>query len=175
MSKREIADLAFKILGIAAFIFSISLLFKTIATIQVFVRTNPGSIWLLPVSFIPVFLLWCVAWYLFHSGEKLSEKIFPESASIKKVVSADLNEVQIVAFAVIGVFLIVQAIPALFVVVTKVFYLNIVQNNAIINQLQQRFVGEIAGSLIKFLIGLFLFFRSDGLFLLWQKMQKTRG
>ena len=181
MTKREVASLALKLSGIYAFIVSVSsfdTMMFMIASVGAQCADHPGqgpNFALLAVGFvIPLLLLLFLGFYLIAASERLSRHIFPQDSAGEKTSPFSSEDMQTIAFSVVGLLLLTRAVPGLCRVIFRISsalqYKNfsaiiiktgIVQNSVII--------------VVQLVFGLYLFLGSKGLSGLWHKLQRTRG
>jgi hypothetical protein len=124
--------------------------------------------------FIPFIIVLAISIILYRSSDTLSRKI-DLSGTKDKAASSSSKDIQVIAFSIIGVFVLVQAVPEFFIIITKVFYLKVIQNTGNIGHISYVFIGEFIGAVIKLILGFYLFFQSEGIYLIWQKIQKIKG
>ncbi|MEK7270193.1 MAG: hypothetical protein AAB215_04535 [Planctomycetota bacterium] len=123
MTKREIASLSFRLMGVYCLVESIFLLSRLAGLLQsLWFAHIPGG-WGLPegiasvayVAFnaaLPLALLLGLAWALIYRGDELSGWVFPEGEKPGGP-SATTREVQSIAFSVVGLYLFATSISPL--------------------------------------------------------------
>ncbi len=89
----------------------------------------------------------------------------------EKTTCFTFQDIQVLAFSIIGVWLLSSAIPT--------FFQTIVRITVLYSSSQQSvpvyFISQIVAGVLKLALGIYLFSGSKGLTKLWQKFQGTRG
>ncbi|MBA7664853.1 hypothetical protein ES703_72917 [subsurface metagenome] len=180
MTKKEIVSLSLKLAGIYCLIMSLSYLSFAIMSVVSFLRgqgfwdmlTSITPFVLLLLSFTPVVLLLLFGVYLIFSS-KLPSKMASSmiEGEEEQTTSFTFQDIQVLAFSIIGVWLLASAIPT--------FIQAIVRITALYSSSQQSipvyFTSQIVAAVLKLALGIYLFSGSKGLAKLWQKLQSTRG
>ncbi len=178
MTKKEIVSLSLKLAGIYCLIMAISHLnFAIMSAVSVLRRQGFWDMLisitpfaLLLLSFTPVVLLLLFGAYLIFSS-KLPSKIASSMIEEEKTTSFTFQDIQVLAFSIIGVWLLSSAIPT--------FIQTIVRITVLYSSSQQSvpvyFISQIVASVLKLALGIYLFSGSKGLAKLWQKFQGIRG
>ena len=176
MTKREVASLALKLSGIYAFIVSVSS-FRTMMFMIASIGDHPGqglNSTLLAAGYgIPLLLLLFLGWYLISASERLSRLIFPQDAAEDKISALSSEDMQTIAFSVVGLFLLTKAVPGLCRVILQIS--DIYHQNLLLGYVKGKLVQDLVVRVVQFSLGLYLFLGSKGLSGLWHKMQRTRG
>jgi len=172
INKREIGSLAMKLAGIYAIIQMVTLA----STSGLFLRMNY-------LSSHDRILSWCSYWFillligafgffLIRWSTALSKGIFPEESDTPQISSPTFHDVQLLAFSLIGVFLIVTTIPRILTYVLSLVS-HLVSIGFDIRGVKYWHYQwpECAGTVIKMLIGIWLFLGGRGLSNLWNKMR----
>ena len=152
MTKKEIATLSFKVLSLYAFIKAIDKLtyltidmyeyrFKDIGVLDYMIFASPVVLLLLCGG-----LLWFIAPLLASS---ISRSTVSEDNSATSLLS-----IQMVAFSVIGLYMLADSLPTL--VRATIWYF-------IMTGSRSPLAGDIIGSLVKIVLGLWLLFGSRGI------------
>ena len=180
MTKREVASLALKILGIYAFIISVSVLQSMVLMIATYSaqytdhpNRGPGLSSLATGSIISLLLLIFLGCFLITASEKLSRLIFPKDVAEERVLSLASKDAQTIAFSIVGVLLLARAVPRLFGVIVQISHLC--QESPFSRSIKWRAIESSVVLVVQFALGLYLFLGSKGLSGLWHKMQQTKG
>ncbi|MHC4190076.1 MAG: hypothetical protein ACYTBX_19150 [Planctomycetota bacterium] len=173
MTKREIVSLSLKLAGIYCLIVSISHLGYAIMSVVSSLRRQ--GFWsmlisitpfvLLLLSFTPFILLLLFGIYLIFSN-KLPSKMASSMIQEEKATCFTFQDIQVLAFSIIGVWLISSAIPN--------FIKPIVQI-ALQSAPPVYIISQIVAAVLKLALGIYLFSGGKGLVKLWQKSHSTRG
>ena len=174
MSKKEISILCFQILGVLSFLFAISNINFITVGIQSIKSESLSSV-LIVLSFIPFISFIAVGIYLIKNSEKISELIFPFTESEKKGTTLSSIDIQNIAFSIVGIFILAQAIPSFFKAVSNFFYLIIVPYHSSFNPFKYRLIGDFTGVILKLVLGSYLFLQSEGISKLWHKIKEAKG
>jgi len=180
MTKREVASLALKLLGIYAFILSISLLHSMMYTIAMNSGQyadqpgqSPNSALLAIGSGIPWLLLIFLGWYLIAASERLGRCIFPQATAEEKTSALSSGDVQTIAFSIVGLLLLTKAAPGLFRVILWIWLIH--SGNFPRAAAKDQIIQSSVVLVVQLVFGLYLFLGSKGLSGLWHKLQRTRG
>ncbi|RKY56513.1 MAG: hypothetical protein DRP89_01215 [Candidatus Neomarinimicrobiota bacterium] len=173
MTKNDIFSLALKILGIYALIvaittirFSLSMILSCISSPQY----SPGLLSTIIASLIPLLLLLTLSYFLIKMSEKLSELLIPNGNVERIKTSLSTKEIYYIAFSIIGVFVIVTALPKLFQVITQFSYFKIHKGDAFSARIGQRLIESSVDVIVRFALGFYLFFGGKGLSTIWHKI-----
>ncbi len=178
MTKKEIVSLSLKLAGIYCLIMAISHLNFTIWSVVSSLRRQ--GFWsmlisitpfvLLLLSITPFILLLLFGVYLIFSN-KLPSKMASSIIEEEKTTSFTFQDIQVLAFSIIGVWLLATTIPN--------FIQAIVRMTALYSSSQQSvsgyFISQIVTAVLKLALGIYLFLGGKGLAKLWLKFQSTRG
>lgn len=168
MTKPEIVSLSFKLAGIYCLVGSISYLPPVISN-----AGSPGM-GLYAVSSITGFAtLLLLAVYLIFSS-RLPARIASSMIQEEKKVSFALQDIQVLAFSIIGVWLLSAAIPGLvrYVMLIVVRH-SPAQPSARIGD--QGYLPELVADVLKVALGIYLFLSGKGVARLWQRVHSKRG
>jgi len=167
MTKKEIVSLSLKLAGIYCLILSIS--YFGFAIMNAVSAWRQGFLYML-ISITPSVLLLLFGAYLIFSN-KLPSIMASSMIQEEKTTSFTFQDIQVLAFSIIGVWLLSSAIPN--------FIQAILQITVLYSGSQQSvpvyFISQIVASVLKLALGIYLFSGSKGLAKLWQKLQSTRG
>lgn len=178
MTKKEIVSLSIKLVGICCLIMAITHLSYAIHSIVSLIRQQGFWSWLTSITslislllhLIPFVLLMLFGFYLIFS-DKLPSKMASSMIQQEKTTSFTFQDIQVLAFSIIGVWLLASTIPN--------FIQAIVRITALYSSSQQSvsgyFISQIVTAVLKLALGIYLFSGSKGLAKLWQKVQSTRG
>ena len=176
MKKRDIASLALKLLGIYAFIVSISMLQSIVFVISRFIHTQEANLLTSIIGFlIPLILMITFGIYLLKASDKLSNRIFTGIENNNSTMKLSSHDVQAIAFSIIGVFLITNVIPKLFQKIAQLLSLVSIQDRVLLKTVGQRLSEDLLEMIIQLILGLYLFLGGKGISKLWHKIQSTRG
>ena len=173
MTKSDIFSLALKILGIYTLIIAISSLRMTFYMIFAYFNNHqsaPSMASIIVGSLLPLLLLLLLSYYLIDRSDKLGKLVFPNSQSEKVVVSISTAEVQAIAFSIIGVLVIVWAIPKLFQVVIQISFLKLHLKDVFSPGMSQKLIEYSIDVLSRLALGIYLFFGSKGLVKIWHRI-----
>ncbi len=167
MTKKEIVSLSLKLVGIYCLILSISYLSFAIMNVVSALRQG---FWNMLLSITPFVLLLLFGAYLIFSS-KLPSKMASSMIQEEKTTSFTFQDIQVLAFSIIGVWLLSIAIPTFIQAIFQitVLYLSSQQSVPVYS------ISQIVASVLKLALGIYLFSGSKGLAKLWQKFQSTRG
>ncbi len=173
MTKKEIVSLSLKLAGIYCLIMSISYL--TFTSVNVATAMRRESLWhmltsitsfvLLLLSFTPSVSLLLFAAYLIFSRKLPSRMASSIIIQEEEATSFTFQDIQMLAFSIIGVWLLSSAIPRFFATIVRMTEL----------QLASYIISQIVAEVLKVALGIYLFSGGKGLAKLWQKLQSTRG
>jgi len=167
MTKKEIVSLSLKLVGIYCLILSIS--YFGFAIMSAVSSWRQGFLYML-ISITPSVLLLLFGAYLIFSN-KLPSIMASSMIQEEKTTSFTFQDIQVLAFSIIGVWLLSIAIPT--------FIQAILQITVLYSGSQRSFpvyfISQIVASVLKLALGIYLFSGSKGLAKLWQKLQSTRG
>ena len=167
MTKKEIVSLSLKLAGIYCLIMSISYL--SFAIMNVVSAWMKGSLYML-ISIIPSVLLLLFGAYLIFSS-KLPSKMASSMIEEEKTTSFTFQDIQVLAFSIIGVWLLSIAIPTFIQAILQITVLYSGSQRSV----PVYSISQIVASVLKLALGIYLFSGSKGLAKLWQKFQSTRG
>jgi hypothetical protein len=153
MTKREVATLSFKVLSLYAFIKAIDKLPMLINYMYKYDFSEAGLRGFMLFA-APMLLLLLCGGLLWFMAPFLASLLSKSSISVDDS-AASLLDIQMVAFSVIGLYMLADSLPAL--VRSTIFHFGYVSRG------DDPFVGEIMASLVKIAIGLWLLFGSRGL------------
>ncbi len=178
MTKKEIVSLSLKLAGIYCLIMSLSYLSFAIMSVVSFLRgqgfwdmlTSITPFVLLLLSFTPVVLLLLFGVYLIFSS-KLPSKMASSIIEEEKTTSFTFQDIQVLAFSIIGVWLLSSAIPSFIQVIVRITVLHSSSQQSV----PVYYISQIVAVVLKLALGIYLFSGSKGLVKLWQKFQSTRG
>jgi hypothetical protein len=171
MTKKEIVSLSLKLAGIYCLIMAISHFGYAIPSVLILGRRGFWSMLLL-LSLTPFVLLLLFGVYLIFSS-KLPSKMASSMIQEEKTTCFTFQDIQVLAFSIIGVWLLSSAIPTfIYAIVRIVEHLTSQQSVPVFDKY---FISRIVAAVFKSALGIYLFSGSKGLAKLWQKLQSTRG
>ncbi len=167
MTKKEIVSLSLKLAGIYCLILSIS--YFGFAIMNAVSAWRQGFLYML-ISITPSVLLLLFGAYLIFSN-KLPSKIASSMIQEEKTTSFTFQDIQVLAFSIIGVWLLSIAIPTFIQAILQITVLYSGSQRSV----PVYSISQIVASVLKLALGIYLFSGSKGLAKLWQKFQSTRG
>jgi len=177
MTKKEIVSLSFKLAGIYCLIMSISYLSFAFMSARSALRqgfwdmlTSITPFVSLLLSFTPVVLLLLFGAYLIFSS-KLPSKMASSMIEEEKRTSFTFQDIQVLAFSIIGVWLLSSAIPNFIQAIAQI----IVMYPSSKRSVPVYFISQIVAAVLKLALGIYLFSGGKGIAKLWQRFQSTRG
>ena len=173
MTKKEIISLSLKLAGIYCLITAISYLSFTSVNVAAAWRreglwhilTSITSFLLLLLSFTPSVSLLLFAAYLIFSRKLPSRMASSIIIQEEEATSFTFQDIQMLAFSIIGVWLLSSAIPRFFATIVRMTEL----------QLTSYIISQIVTGVLKLALGIYLFLGGKGLVRLWQKSHSARG
>ncbi|MBI4681094.1 MAG: hypothetical protein HY753_07840 [Nitrospirae bacterium] len=180
MIRIQIASLSLKLIGIFSIIQAIPIL-KELSAAFAFKKSNlfiseaapPTFNYLLLGILTSIILLLILGTCLIIFSDKLAEKIMKgNSETLLTDISA--RDIQLIAFSVVGVVLIVLAIPQIVQLGVNIQVLKQAGDDLPIKNVLASTWAHAIGLTIQTIIGLLLFFGSRGLSSLWYSFQSTR-
>ncbi len=180
MTKKEIVSLSLKLAGIYCLIMSISYLSFAIMSARSALRQgfwdmliSITPVVLLLLSFTPVALLLLFGAYLIFSN-KLPSKIASSMIQEEKTTCFTFQDIQVLAFSIIGVWLLSSAIPNFMYAIARITVSSTSQESVSVFS-DSYFISRIGTAVLKLALGIYLFSGGKGLAKLWQKFHSTRG
>ncbi|MHC4437306.1 MAG: hypothetical protein ACYS3S_08100 [Planctomycetota bacterium] len=180
MTKKEIVSLSLKLAGIYCLIMSISQLSFFSFTVSsvlkdgfwnMFVTVTPLVSLLLLIT--PSVLLLLFGFYLIFS-DKLPSKMASSIIQEEKITSFTFQDIQVLAFSIIGVWLLSSAIPNFFRVIAQITVSSTSQRSVSVFR-NSYITSQIVAAVLKIALGIYLFSGGKGLTKLWQKLHSTSG
>ncbi len=156
MTKREIATLSFKVLSLYAFIKAIDKLSSLINYMYKY-RLSEVGILNFMIFAAPVLLLLLCGGILWFIAPLLASSI-SKSTAAEDNSAASLLSIQMVAFSVVGLYMLADSLPA---VVRSIIWHFTTASHSMGER--SPLVGDIIGSLVQIVLGLWLLFGSRGL------------
>ncbi len=182
MTKKEIVSLSLKLAGIYCLIMAITHL--NFAIMYAASALRGQSFWsmlisitpflLLLLSFTPVVLLLLFGAYLIFSN-KLPSKMASSMIEEEKTTCFTFQDIQVLAFSIIGVWLLSSTIPTFIQVIVRITVLYSASQQSVPVFRNSYIISQIVAAVLKLALGIYLFSGSRGLAKLWQKFQSTRG
>jgi hypothetical protein len=181
MTKKEIVSLSLKLAGIYCLIMAITRLnFAIMSAVSalrqgfwdMLISITPFVVLLL--SFTPVVLLLLFGAYLIFSS-KLPSKMASSMIQEEKTTSFTFQDIQVLAFSIIGVWLLSSTIPTFIQVIVRITVLYSASQQSVPVFRNSYIISQIVVPVLKLALGIYLFSGSKGLAKLWQKLQSTRG
>ncbi|MCK5706535.1 MAG: hypothetical protein KAI43_02690 [Candidatus Aureabacteria bacterium] len=176
MNKDEIVTLSLKITGIYGIIQLITKSNFLIGSLFTVIRTNTieGLLYAIFFALIPLVLFIYLIYVLLFKTPSLSKKILA-SESNEKSNPINSKEIQVLAFSIIGVWVLASTIPSF--IQTLAYYSFSKENSELAKTVNITLSTRthFFGLSLKLIIGLYLFIGSKGLVNLWHKLQSTKG
>ncbi len=172
MTKKEIVSLSLKLAGIYCLIIAISHLNITI--MSAFSALRGQSFWSMLISITPFVLLLLFAAYLIFS-RKLPSRMASSIIQEEEATSFTFQNIQMLAFSIIGVWLLSSAIPNIIQPIVRITVLHSTSQESVSVSLNTFIISQIVAEILKVALGIYLFSGGKGLAKLWQKFQSTRG
>jgi len=182
MTKKEIISLSLKLAGIYCLIMAIFHLGYAIPSIVSSLRRQ--GFWSMLISitpfvslllfFTPFVLLLLFGFYLIFSN-KLPSKMASSMIQEEKTTSFTFQNIQVLAFSIIGVWLLSSAIPTLTGLIVQIIIQHLTSQPSDFVFPGSYYISRIVAAVLKLALGIYLFSGGKGLTKLWQKCQSTRG
>ena len=138
------------------------------------VLTSINSFISLLLSLIPVVLLLLFGLYLFFS-DKLPSKIASSMEQEEKTTSFTFQDVQVLAFSIIGVWLLSSAVPTFIHLIVQIRLIHSTYQESVSAFRNSMYISQIIAAVLKIALGIYLFLGGKGLGRLWQKFQNKGG
>ncbi|MHC4213240.1 MAG: hypothetical protein ACYSWP_07715 [Planctomycetota bacterium] len=170
MTKNEIVSLSLKLLGIYCLIIAITHLSYAIqSVVSLFKQEEFGSILIL-IPFVLLLLLFGL--YLIFS-DRLPLKMTSLMTQEEKTTSFTFQDIQVLAFSIIGVWLLSSAVPNFFHVIVQIILIRSTSQRPVSFLQNSIYISQIVAVVLKIALGIYLFSGGKGLTQLWQKFQNT--
>jgi Ca2+/Na+ antiporter len=169
MTKKEIVSLSLKLAGIYCLIKAIPYVDLVISAVGL--RSLGFMFMLLQIT--PFVLLLLFGAYLIFSS-KLPSKMASSMIQEEKTTSFTFQDIQVLAFSIIGVWLISCAFPYFIYAIVRIVEHSTSQQSVSVFR-DSNIISQIVTGVFKLALGIYLFSGSKGLAKLWQKLQSTRG
>jgi len=183
MTKKEIVSLSLKLAGIYCLIMAITHLAYAIPSVVSSLRRQGLGFWdmlisiapfvSLLLSLTPFVLLLLFGVYLIFSN-KLPSKIASSMIQEEKTTSFTFQDIQVLAFSIIGVWLLASAIPNLIQPIVQIIVVHSTSQRPVSVFQNSFYISQIVTAVLKLALGIYLFSGGKGLVKLWQKFQSTR-
>jgi len=161
MDKKQIASLGCKFLGIYSIIQSIPLM-GNVLQISAFAKDDPSfGVSLFLSTFLPFLIMAALGIALLIFSNRFAQKTVPTNSGINTETGLSTKEVQSIAFSVVGLVLIVLAIPKIFQIGWNVHALQSAGDQRDTHELLKQNWSFTLAAGIQFLIGFFLFIGSE--------------
>ncbi|MHC4535997.1 MAG: hypothetical protein ACYS6K_18765 [Planctomycetota bacterium] len=180
MTKKEIISLSLKLAGIYCLIMAITLFGYAIPSVVSSLKRQ--GFWSMLISItpflslllriIPFVLLILFGFYLI-SSDKLPSKIASSMIQDEKPASFNFQNIQVLAFSIIGVWLLAGAIPFFFRIIIQIIVMHSTSQQPVSVFQNSWFISQIVIAVLKLALGIYLFLGGKGLTKLWQKCQST--
>ena len=157
MTKKEIATLSFKVLSLYAFIKAIDKL-STLINYMYKYRLSEVGILNFMIFAAPALLLFLCGGLLWFIAPMLASSISKSKTVSEDNAAASLLSIQAVAFSIVGLYMVANSLPA--IVRSTIWHFTTASNSM---GESSPLVGDIMGSLVQIVLGLWLLFGSRGL------------
>jgi hypothetical protein len=129
-----------------------------------------NSIVPLLLSLIPFILLLLFGFYLIFSNE-LPSKIASLMMQEEKAYSFTFQDIQVLAFSIIGIWLLSSAIPSFIRSIAQIILIHSIHQQSGSVFQNSVYIPQIAAAVLKIALGIYLFSGGKGLIKLWQIVQ----
>ena len=154
MSKREIASLACKILGIYLVILGINV-FSNVFSFSMVMQNNMAYEIILNIIYpLMYILIGVLLWFL---SDKLSVIMVKGDTHSNEVFDTKANDIQRISFSVLGLFFLGSSLPNLVSTIAKIYSTSELPNYT------TRLLLGAGGAITQFIVGLGIFLGSQGL------------
>ena len=176
MQKEDVIKLSLKLAGIYCLVVAlqyITIFFAGLLNAAQHISLLVVSITVLGMLF-PYLLILLLSYFLIFKTTKVTQKMkFDEAPSVEKKSSS--QDIQFLAFSIIGVFLVTTALPKLFQISVRLITIYSQTQQPMNDLVKAANISDAAGLILRIILGLYLFFGSKGLVNLWHKFQNTKG
>lgn len=176
MNIKDLASLAIKLLGLYMLINFISTIpsYFSIGSIPIDEPSMRMS-FIIGIS-ISAVLYFMIGLYLLKNGDKLALKIVPQNNEKENEIIIDVNEIQTIAFSIVGLILIILAITDIFNLCTHIYSLmNHFEMFGNKNpELILNTIGLVVKMLLQIIIGITLFFKGNYISFFWKRIEYER-
>jgi len=173
MSITQISSLSLKIAGIYSIIQALPLMQHLLTPFAMQSDEMPYLNFLFIGAILPILLLLTLGFCLIFFSDKLTKRMnFGNESSITAGVS--LKDIQVMAFSIVGIIMIVLAIPKLVQIGVNINALKQIGNEAPLKRITISTWAYTIGLLVQLIFGLLLFFGAKGLSALWYYLQQFR-
>ena len=170
MTKKEIVSLSLKLAGIYCLIRSI----PHAGYVMAAASTWRLGFMVMLIQITPFVLLLLFGAYLIFSS-KLPSKMASSMTQEEKTTSFTFQDIQVLAFSIIGVWLLSSAIPTFIQAIVRITVRHSTSQQSVPVFRDNYFISQIVAAVLKLALGIYLFSGSKGLAKLWLKFQSTRG
>ncbi len=180
MTKKEIISLSLKLAGIYCLIMAITHFGYTIPSVIFSLKRE--SFWSMLISITsflsllllltPFVLLLLFGFYLIFSN-KLPSKMASSMIQEEKTTSFTYQDIQVLAFSIIGVWLLASTIPIFIQPIVRIITILSISQPSNFVFPGSYFISQIVIAVLKLALGIYLFSGAKGLVKLWQKFQST--
>ena len=168
MTKRDILELAIKIIGIYMIILILNFIHSILISIPwIFERREHNSLLFLISYTISVLIYFIVAYHFIFRADSLANIICKEDKSLECNSSIQKETIREIAFTIVGIYLIANALPK----ITDAI-INIIQQGRFKNIQFSFGFSHLVSSIVQIGIGIFLVLGSKGIV---NTIKKLRG
>jgi hypothetical protein len=164
MTKKHILSLSLKILGIYAMINSIYLIGGVIQSFGFIEEQRTMSQYIFIGSLVTFLLLNLTGSFLIFMSNKIAKDPDTDADRTYSVNSIRFSDLQELSYSIVGIFILITAIPSLFRLCGNIFVSE-----------KHIFLSTIASGIgvgVQIIVGLWLFIGSKGFVKLWQKLRQ---
>ena len=172
MVNRQIASLGCKFLGIYSILQSIPLFGNVLQVFSFATDDSSLTTNLLLSTFLPLLMIAALGIALLIFSNKFAQKMVPENAGKDTTASLSAKEIQTIAFSVVGLVMIVLAIPKIFQIGWNIHSLQSAGDQRNTQELLMQNWSFTLATVIQFVIGIFLFIGSELLSSFWHVIIK---
>ncbi len=173
MTKSQLASVALKIIGIYSILQAIPILGAIVQSFAFPHGEEFNRVFLILGTSVPFVLLIGIGFVLIVFSAKLVDKVlFPQETVIEASTSTYPQEIQAVAFSVIGLLMVVLAIPKFVQIGTNIYALQAAGDERTASELLKTNWSFTIGAAVQFVIGFFVFIGAQLLSSLWHTVVK---
>jgi len=183
MTKNDLFSLSLKILGIYSVIIAISFLrFPISMIVSLFLgrssETNlvsiPSFVSIVGGSFVPIVLLILLSYILIVKSDSLSTLLVTDGNQDIFLSSLSVKEIRSIVLSIVGLIVIVFALPKMFNIITQISVLKMQQNDRISIHLSRNLIVDIIDVGFRFVLGSSILMGRKGLAKIWIKIHPIK-
>jgi hypothetical protein len=177
MSRSEIGSLSLKLMGIFCMVQSFPLFqqaYFLYGSYRFFGESDNSPTFVMIGALVPIGLLIALGVILFAFSNQLSDRFMTSHPTNSDDSTTRSYSLQAIAFSLLGVFFVAKAIPSITQLSINYSYLGTSDSPYVTEKMLNSAWAKGAKLAIQLIIGIALFFGSNGLSRLWLKLQTTR-